>query len=195
MNSIGTSRRLRGHTRCLTRYGPRASTRSAPGMDRSPGRSRSCPYQLLKGEVPTGSTAIRTGNPDGGVEWYANQADGSEWGWQAKHVHGIDALLGAMTESVTRVVRDRPKLVRTDVCHLIEPGHLNTRRIPKVAASEVRGQDSLTGWRQFPERQGSLSSSSKVAICSTSWPCRNTEADGGSGGEIRSYHRTGWTPG
>jgi hypothetical protein len=59
-------------------------------------------YQLLKGEVPPGSTAIRTGNPDGGVEWYANLADGSEWGWQAKHVHEIDALLGAMTESVRR---------------------------------------------------------------------------------------------
>ena len=41
-------------------------------------------YQLLKGRVPTGTRAIRTGNPDGGVEWYATLADGSEWGWQAK---------------------------------------------------------------------------------------------------------------
>ena len=44
-----------------------------------------------------GSQAIRTGNPDGGVEWYATLSHGTEWGWQAKHVHGIDALLSAMT--------------------------------------------------------------------------------------------------
>jgi hypothetical protein len=69
-------------------------------------------YQLLKSSVPTGSQAIRTGNPDGGVEWYAAVADGKEWGWQAKHVHGIDALLTAMSSSVQRVVRDRPKLVK-----------------------------------------------------------------------------------
>jgi len=69
-------------------------------------------YQLLKSGVPSGSQAIRTGNPDGGVEWYATLADGTEWGWQAKHVHGIDALLAAMTASVKRVVLDRPKLVK-----------------------------------------------------------------------------------
>lgn len=69
-------------------------------------------YQLLKSDAPTGSQVIRTGNPDGGVEWYAQLADGVEWGWQAKHVHGIDALLTAMTESVKRVVLERPQLVK-----------------------------------------------------------------------------------
>ncbi len=69
-------------------------------------------YQLLKSNVPSGSQAIRTGNPDGGVEWYATLTDGTERGWQAKHVHDIDALLSAMTSSVRRVVQDRPKLVK-----------------------------------------------------------------------------------
>jgi hypothetical protein len=50
--------------------------------------------------------------PDGGVEWYAKLTDGIEWGWQAKHVQGIDALLTAMTESVKRVVLERPQLVK-----------------------------------------------------------------------------------
>ena len=27
-------------------------------------------YQLLRNAVPAGARAIRTGNPDGGVEWY-----------------------------------------------------------------------------------------------------------------------------
>jgi hypothetical protein len=67
-------------------------------------------YQLLKDRVPTGTQAIRTGNPDGGVEWYAPLPDGTEWGWQAKHVEGIDALLTAMTDSVNRVAKERPQL-------------------------------------------------------------------------------------
>jgi hypothetical protein len=67
-------------------------------------------YQLLKHQVPPGSKAIRTGNPDGGVEWYAALEDGTEWGWQAKFVNGIDSLLTAMTESVQRVALDRPQL-------------------------------------------------------------------------------------
>ena len=67
-------------------------------------------FQLLKREVPVGTRAIRTGNPDGGVEWYATLRDGTVWGWQAKHVHGIDALLTAMTGSVQRVAKERPTL-------------------------------------------------------------------------------------
>ena len=69
-------------------------------------------YQLLKADAPDGSQVIRTGNPDGGVEWYAQLTDGTEWGWQAKHVHGIDPLLTAMAESVKRVVLERPQLVK-----------------------------------------------------------------------------------
>lgn len=67
-------------------------------------------FQLLKDKVPSGTRAIRTGNPDGGVEWYVTLADGTEHGWQAKHVHGIDALLTAMTNSVERVAKERPSL-------------------------------------------------------------------------------------
>lgn len=69
-------------------------------------------FQLLKHDVPQGTTAVRTGNPDGGVEWYVTLADSTEWGWQAKHVHGIDDLLRAMAASVRRVVRDRPAIVK-----------------------------------------------------------------------------------
>ncbi len=67
-------------------------------------------YQLLKEDAPTGARPIRTGNPDGGVEWYATLPNGDEWGWQAKNVRGIDALLSAMSESVRRVVVERPNL-------------------------------------------------------------------------------------
>ena len=42
------------------------------------------------------------------MEWYATLPDGTEWGGQAKHVEGIDALLTAMTDSVNRVANECP---------------------------------------------------------------------------------------
>jgi hypothetical protein len=67
-------------------------------------------FQLLKGRVPVGTQAIRTGNPDGGVEWYVTLPDGTEHGWQCKDVQGIDALLTAMTDSVRTVAAERSTL-------------------------------------------------------------------------------------
>jgi hypothetical protein len=68
-------------------------------------------FQLLKTDAPSGSHAVRTGNPDGGVEWYATLPDGTEWGWQAKYIHDFNALLSSMTESVRRVVAERKNLI------------------------------------------------------------------------------------
>lgn len=67
-------------------------------------------YQLLRGTVPAGARAIRTGNPDGGVEWYATLEDGTQIGWQAKYVSSIDTLISGMTSSVKRVTAERPLL-------------------------------------------------------------------------------------
>jgi hypothetical protein len=54
-------------------------------------------YQLLREpeDLPSNmhGVPVRTGNPDGGVEWYAGTADGGEWGWQAKYIEEIDDLL------------------------------------------------------------------------------------------------------
>jgi hypothetical protein len=50
-------------------------------------------FEELSYPLLAGTQAIRTGNADGGVEWYALLPDSIEWGWQAKHVEGIDALL------------------------------------------------------------------------------------------------------
>lgn len=87
-------------------------------------------YQLLKCDVPSGSRAIRTGNPDGGVEWYAIVGCDEEWGWQAKYITEIDTLLTAMTESVRRVAVERPTLT-----------HL-TFVIPTNLSTPVRAADS-----------------------------------------------------
>jgi len=77
-------------------------------------------YQLLREpeDLPPDvrGVPIRTGNPDGGVEWYTNTADGKQWGWQAKYIYDIDALLGAMTKTVRRVVKERSQLTKLIFC-------------------------------------------------------------------------------
>ena len=102
-------------------------------------------YQLLKGDVPVGSTAIRTGNPDGGVEWYATLGDGSEWGWQAKHVHGIDALLTAMTESVARVATERPRLAR--LTFVVSSNLATSTRAGSRKSQRQKYEDKVAHWR------------------------------------------------
>ncbi len=69
-------------------------------------------YQLLRNDIPSGLKTVRTGNPDGGVEWYVTLPSDEEWGWQAKHVSKVESLLNGMTESVKRVVAERPKCVK-----------------------------------------------------------------------------------
>jgi len=102
-------------------------------------------YQLLKSSVPSGSHAIRTGNPDGGVEWYATLADGTEWGWQAKHVHGIDALLTAMTSSVQRVMHERPKLVK--LTFVISWNLATSTRRGARLSQRQKFEDKITSWK------------------------------------------------
>jgi hypothetical protein len=77
-------------------------------------------YQLLREpqDLPPGMVGrtIRTGNPDGGVEWYTLSAGSEQWGWQAKYIWDIESLLSAMTGTVNRVVLERPTLTKLTFC-------------------------------------------------------------------------------
>lgn len=111
-------------------------------------------YQLFKSDAPAGARAIRTGSPDGGVEWYATLPDGTEWGWQAKHVHDVDSLLNGLTESVRAIVRDRPLL--TKLTFLIST-NLNTavgRRRQK--SQRQKYDDKVESWRASIEAAADL---------------------------------------
>jgi hypothetical protein len=72
-------------------------------------------YQL-RDQEPDGVEVIKTGNPDGGVEWYWRHEDGSEWGWQAKFYDDIDDLLSAMRASLVRVADQRKEMRRLTFC-------------------------------------------------------------------------------
>lgn len=106
-------------------------------------------YQLLRHKVPAGTRAIRTGNPDGGVEWYVTLPDGAEWGWQAKHVHGIDALLTAMTDSVKRVAKERPKLRKLT---FVISSNLSTSKAPRkdkpIKSQREKYDDKIVTWQR-----------------------------------------------
>lgn len=102
-------------------------------------------FQLLKNRAPWGTQAIRTGNPDGGVEWYATLPNGTEWGWQAKHVRGIDPLLTAMTESVKRVARERPGLRK--LTFIISWNLATGRNRPERKSQREKYQDKIAAWQ------------------------------------------------
>ena len=72
-------------------------------------------YQL-RDETPQGAALVKTGNPDGGYEWYITFPDGVQWGWQAKYIFDIDNLLKAMEQSLTTVVQKRPMCRQLTFC-------------------------------------------------------------------------------
>ena len=72
-------------------------------------------YQL-RDAAPEGAELVKTGNPDGGLEWYMTLRNGVQWGWQAKYTFEIDTLLKLMEKSLKTVVEKRPKCRRLTFC-------------------------------------------------------------------------------
>ncbi|MXX38720.1 MAG: ATP-binding protein [Gemmatimonadetes bacterium] len=72
-------------------------------------------YQL-RDPTPKGAELVKTGNPDGGLEWYVALRNGAQWGWQAKFTFEIDKLLKLMEKSLKTVVEKRPKCRRLTFC-------------------------------------------------------------------------------
>lgn len=72
-------------------------------------------YQLWD-ETPDGAVLVKTGDPDGGVEWYVTLPDGTQRGWQAKFTFQIDSLLKLMERSLKTVVKKRPECRQLTFC-------------------------------------------------------------------------------
>jgi hypothetical protein len=106
-------------------------------------------YQLLRedDDLPPGKPIpVRTGNPDGGVEWNALTRENAQWGWQAKYIFDIGSLLSAMTVTVRRVVKERPELVRLTFCI---PWNLpaGTSGRQRVSARQ-KYENKVTAWKR-----------------------------------------------
>ena len=72
-------------------------------------------YQL-RDPTPEDAELVKTGNPDGGLEWYVTLRNGVQWGWQAKFTFEIDTLLKLMEKSLKTVVSERPNCRRLTFC-------------------------------------------------------------------------------
>ena len=72
-------------------------------------------YQL-RDPTPTDAELVKTGNPDGGVDWYVTLPNGTQRGWQAKFTFEIDTLLQLMEGSLKTVVERRPECERLTFC-------------------------------------------------------------------------------
>ena len=72
-------------------------------------------YQLRDRSLD-GPDLVKTGNPDGGLEWYVTRRGGALWGWQAKYTFDIDKALNLMERSLRTVVRERPTCRKLTFC-------------------------------------------------------------------------------
>ncbi len=106
-------------------------------------------YQL-RDPVPNGSTLVKTGDPDGGYEWYLTFPDGTEWGWQAKYIFDIDTLLRSMARTLRTVVDKRPQCRRLTFCIPFDlpdgPGSgLRKSARRKFEERKLRWKDKIAG--------------------------------------------------
>ena len=72
-------------------------------------------YQL-RDQIPDNAELVKTGDPDGGLEWYVNLRNGVQWGWQAKFTFDVVTLLKLMERSLKTVVQKRPKCRKLTFC-------------------------------------------------------------------------------
>ncbi len=73
--------------------------------------------QLAYSEVPEGSSRVRKGTPDAGVEFFCTLKNGEEWAWQAKFFDALgDSQWAQINDSVKTAIEKHPKLARYYVC-------------------------------------------------------------------------------
>ena len=89
---------------------------------------------------------IKTGNPDGGLEWYATLRNGDQWGWQAKFSFDINTLLKGMEKSLKTVVKKRPDCKRLTFCipfDLPDAGEVGRRK-----SARRKFEDMKQSWKK-----------------------------------------------
>ena len=102
-------------------------------------------YQL-RDPTPEGAELVKTGNPDGGLEWYVTRRNGEQWGWQAKFISDIGALLNGMEKSLKTVLRERPKCRRMTFCIPFDLPDAPGTGERKSACQKF--EDRKTSWRK-----------------------------------------------
>ena len=101
-------------------------------------------YQL-RDSTPEGAELVKTGSPDGGLEWYLTLRNGVQWGWQAKFTFEIDTLLNLMEKSLKTVVEKRSKCRRLTFC--IPFDLPDASKLGKRKSARQKFEDRKKSWR------------------------------------------------
>ena len=108
--------------------------------------------QLAQAEGPSGSTFVRKGTPDAGVECYAILSDGSEWAWQSKYFYELgDSQWSQIDGSVKTALKKHPKLVRYFVCVPVDRAD---PRIEGRRSAKERWDDHVAKWNGWASDRG-----------------------------------------
>lgn len=108
--------------------------------------------QLARTESPSGSTFVRKGSPDAGVECYTILSDGSEWGWQSKYVDRLgDSQWKQIDESIKKALKKHPKLIRYYVCVPVDRADA---RIEGRKSAMERWDERVAKWRRWASERG-----------------------------------------
>ena len=108
--------------------------------------------QLARAERPSGSTFVRKGTPDAGVECYAILSDGAEWAWQSKYIDGLgDSQWFQIDGSIKTALEKHPKLVRYFVCVPVDRADA---RIEGRKSAKERWDDHVAKWSGWASDRG-----------------------------------------
>ena len=102
-------------------------------------------YQLRDRSLD-GPDLVKTGNPDGGLEWYVTRRGGTLWGWQAKYTFDIDKALRLMERSLKTVVQERPTCCKLTFCIPFDLPDAPAKAARKSARQKF--QDRKKSWRR-----------------------------------------------
>ena len=105
--------------------------------------------QLARTETPAGSTFVRKGTPDGGVECFSVLSDGNEWGWQAKYLTMLgDSQFDQLDKSVRTALARHPSLARYFVCVPLDRPDARTEGRKSALERWTKHVSKWEGWAQ-----------------------------------------------
>jgi hypothetical protein len=108
--------------------------------------------QLARVERPEGTSFVRTGNPDAGVECSETFNDGREWGWQAKYFDALGkSQWGQIDVSVKTALDKHPRLVRYCVCVPLDRADA---RIEGQTSAQDRWDQRVEKWSEWARDRG-----------------------------------------
>jgi len=138
--------------------------------------------QLGHRRIPSGTKFVRLhgAGGDGGIECFADFADGSRVGWQAKYVFDIGSLITQATGSLTTALRIHPQLTRFILCFPFD----------LTGPTGRRGQSGIEKFDSWCEEQVQNAASDGRILEIEAWPASRLlscllEVDASGG--IRKY--------